>query len=310
MSNALFDFFSFFYFVVSLGIITLEYQNRRTKQDHCLKKYKSFVHPCRFSTRSRLDFVVRMRLVQLHIGKVESYLSLKSKLYFEIRNVLRLLKTLSYLTSKRMYVPTQNIGRHVLNIQFNSSLANKKKVKHSFTNHKARHNNSYNKATRRNAAWFPLFLYAQLSQMGLDHTMMLHVHVEVAVQQNTCWFRMPDAKRRRRRPWKAETTKAYPLEGWQHDYSGIFIGGSRLSTRILRSKSLSSNFFRKGWFCENINANSAQLNKKPAVRFIRNLNQSKRNADQEFWSRHPLSWILLYAAKQYSKKIKLQYIAH
>jgi hypothetical protein len=34
MSNALFDFFSFFYFVVSLGIITLEYQNRRTKHDH------------------------------------------------------------------------------------------------------------------------------------------------------------------------------------------------------------------------------------------------------------------------------------
>jgi hypothetical protein len=41
----------------------------------------------------------------------------------------------------------------------------------------------------------------------------------------------------------------------------MFIGGSRLSTRVRRSKSLPSNFFMKGWFCNNRKGNSAPLTK-------------------------------------------------
>lgn len=44
-------------------------------------------------------------------------------------------------------------------------------------------------------------------------------------------------------------------------YSGMFIGGSRLSTRVRRSKSLPSNFLMKGWFCNNRKGNSAPLTK-------------------------------------------------
>jgi len=64
-------------------------------------------------------------------------------------------------------------------------------------------------------------------------------------------------------------------------YSGMFIGGSRLSTRVRRSKSLPSNFWMKGWFCNNRNSNSAQLtqmngansNSKLSIRKL--LNQRK-----------------------------------
>lgn len=45
-------------------------------------------------------------------------------------------------------------------------------------------------------------------------------------------------------------------------YSDIFIGGSRLSTRMRRSKSLSSNFLMKGWFCKNIYDSSEQDGRK------------------------------------------------
>jgi hypothetical protein len=45
-------------------------------------------------------------------------------------------------------------------------------------------------------------------------------------------------------------------------YSGMFIGGSRLSTRVRRSKSLPSNFLIKGWFCNNRNSNSRQVTKR------------------------------------------------
>ena len=64
-------------------------------------------------------------------------------------------------------------------------------------------------------------------------------------------------------------------------YSSMFMGGSRLSTRVRRSKSLPSNFLMKGWFCNNRNGNSAQLtqmngansNSKLSIRKL--LNQRK-----------------------------------
>ena len=146
----------------------------------------------------------------------------------------------------------KHVGKHVLNIQFvpfESSASKTAKVKTRLTITRP-------VTTIATIRWSygmhhdSLYSYAQLATRGLDHIMMVwHVHVG-RLQFRRC--------HEASRPNPEGTTKASSPN--TTGYSGIFIGGSRFSTRIRRSKSLSSNFFKKGWFCKNRNNNSACLN--------------------------------------------------
>ena len=143
----------------------------------------------------------------------------------------------------------EHVGKHVLNIQFvpfESSASKTAKVKTRLTITRP-------VATIATIRW-PYGMQhdpSHLATRGLDHTMidvMACSCTEAAVQE--LMPRGIEAKPRRHNKASSRNTAGY---------SGIFIGGSRFSTRIRRSKSLSSNFFKKGWFCKNRNENSAHL---------------------------------------------------
>ena len=132
-------------------------------------------------------------------------------------------------------------------------------------------------ATRRNKARFPLYSCDQLS-IGIWTTRWCSGMFMWRLQfRRICadaWCRGPSARTTLKTQQKPTHTHT---EGWRQGYSGIFIGGSRVSTRPRRSRSLSSNFFKKGWFCENNKWQFSTTYSKynETVRFIRKLISQK-----------------------------------